>query len=127
MSKNLAYYRRLPYSLRVDRLVEEDEGDIYFCASYPLLPQVKGVHADRQIAISMARELFDAFVEAQLAWGEEIPEPEPSRSRKVGGLYGFKRQESFSTGMTPGDVTIEDSDIYSQSLGESGRVALQTG
>ena len=67
MSRDLDYYRRLPYKLDVDRFEEEEDGRYYFCASYLELPAVKGVHSDRLMAIKLARELFDSYVEAQLA------------------------------------------------------------
>ena len=89
MSRDLDYYRRLPYKLDVDRFEEEEDGRYYFCASYLELPAVKGVHSDRLMAIKLARELFDSYVEAQLAWGEEIPEPPEPRFRRPGGLFRF--------------------------------------
>lgn len=96
MKKNLDYYRSLPYTLKLDRFEEEEDGEIYFCAYFEQLPHVKGVHPDRLMAIKLAKELFDSYVEAQLAWGEEIPEPSAPRSRKVGGLYKLRALDSPS-------------------------------
>lgn len=90
MKKDLAYYRSLPYSLQVERFREEEDGQVYFRAKYEELPQVKGVHQDRLVAIQLAKELFDTYVEALLSWGEEIPEPEQTRYRKRGGLFKFE-------------------------------------
>lgn len=89
MSKDLKYYRGLPYSLKVDQFEEAEDGETYYRAVYEEMPQVKGVHQDRLLAIKLAKELFDSYVEAQLAWGEEIPEPAVKRFRKRGGLYKF--------------------------------------
>jgi hypothetical protein len=89
MKKNLAYYKNLPYTLRVERFEEEEDGRTYFCASYQEMPHVKGVHENRLIAVRLAKELFDDYVEAQLEWGREIEEPDVPRYRKRGGLWKF--------------------------------------
>ena len=92
MSKDLSYYRALPYALRVDRFVEPEDGAEYYRATFVQLPQVIGIHKDRLLAINLAKELFDDYVEAQLAWSEEVPEPDAPRTRKRGGLFRFTLQ-----------------------------------
>lgn len=87
MKKTLEYYRGLPYHLRVTRFVEDEDQGLYYCASYAQLPEVKGIHQDRLVAVRLAKELFDSYIEAHLDWGEDIPEPASRRSRKPGGLY----------------------------------------
>ena len=86
MKKDLAYYRGLPYRMELGRFEEEEDGQRYYCASYIHLPQVKGVHQDRLMAIKLARNSFDSFVEARLQWGEKIEEPETPRYREPGGF-----------------------------------------
>lgn len=117
MSKDLNHYRGLPYTLRVDRFHEEEDGKAYYCAAYEQLPQVKGVHEDRLLAIKLAKELFDAFVEAQIHWGAPIPEPAEQRSRKRGGLYGFAT--AHPTGATPEDsLQLDKAPVTSQAEAE---------
>lgn len=95
MKKDLTYYRGLPYTLRTTRSVDPEDGQMYYYAAYEELP-VRGVHEDRLLAIKLAKELFDSYVEAQLAWGEPVPEPESRRSPKHGGRYTFRRVYTYS-------------------------------
>lgn len=90
MKNDLAYYRGLPYNLEIRRFTDEEDDQIYYCASYKQLPTVKGVDRDRLLAIRLAKELFDSYIEAQLEWGEAIPEPDSRRFREAGGLFKFK-------------------------------------
>lgn len=101
MKKDLAYYKSLPYSLTVERFEEEEDGEFYFRAQYRELPRVEGVHQDRLVAIRLAKELFDAYVETLLEWGEEIPEPDVRRFRKRGGLFKFEAVEASPSEGSP--------------------------
>ena len=107
MKKDLAYYRSLPYTLRVTRFVEEEDGETYFCASYDQIPHVKGVHEERLLAVRLAKELFDAYIEAQLAWGQDIPVPDSPRFRKPGGQFKMKRHDVASRSEATPEVTKE--------------------
>lgn len=89
MKKDLAYYRSLPYRRTIRRFMEEEDGEIYFCVSFAELPHVKGIHTNHLEALRLAHELFDAYVQAQLEWGEPIPEPETGRKPKRGGRWTF--------------------------------------
>lgn len=115
MSKNLAYYQSLPYRLIVERFEEED-GEVYFRAFYKEIPRVKGIHKERLQAIRLAKELFDSYVEAQLEWGEEIPQPETPRFRKRGGLFKFEGDRESRSGVSPAKgVRVPPSDSEKKS------------
>lgn len=109
MKKDLDYYRSLPYSLTVDRFEEEEDGETYYRASYEELPHVKGVHEERLMAVRLAKELFDSYIEAQLEWGGEIPEPEP-RFRKRGGLYKFDASDQSRSGGSSDTPSVSSND-----------------
>ena len=93
MKRDLAYFRGLPYEFYVDRFVEEEDGKIYYRAAYRELPAIQGVHQDSLLAINLARELFDSYVEAQLEWGNDLPEPAP-RFRAPGGQLKISTTDS---------------------------------
>lgn len=122
MTKNLQYYRGLPYTLDVERFVEEADGETYFRAVYRELPNVKGIHRDRLLAISLAKELFDAYVEAQLEWGEEVPEPEAVRYRKPGGLFKFV-QPGVRSGAARLSSSVEHTRDHQGESGSTGGFA----
>lgn len=73
--KAVAYYRRLPYTRRV-RLHEEGES-AYFVAYVEELPALQIDGETKEEALKRLDDMFDDFIEAQLEWGEEIPEPLP--------------------------------------------------
>ena len=100
MKKDLGYYRSLPYSLTVERFTDEEDGETYFRASFKELPHVKGVHRERLMAVQLAKELFDSYIQAQLEWEEDIPEPEARRFRKRGGLFKFEASLESRSGST---------------------------
>ena len=81
MKKDLNYYRRLPYS-RTMAWVDEDSGDGYWCVRIEELPGLIAAHTDRLRAVEMAKEMFDEYIEAHIAWGNEIPVPEERRFRR---------------------------------------------
>jgi len=73
--KDLAYYKRLPYTRRVR--VEDDDSGPYFVA---FVEELRGVEADGASALEALSNLTDAFqdyIQAMLGWGDEIPEPIP--------------------------------------------------
>lgn len=113
MKHDLAYYRSLPYRLDVTRFVEEEDDALYYCAAYVQLPEVKGVHEDRLLAITLAKELFDSYVDAQLEWGEPIPEPESRRYREPGGLFKFKAINSSTESVKRSRADFESSNFVS--------------
>jgi predicted RNase H-like HicB family nuclease len=121
MKKDLAYYQGLPYHLEVSRFVEDEDGETYYCATYPRLPRVRGIHQDRASAVKLARELFDSYVEAQLEWGEDIPEPDVSRYREPGGRFAFREMPSAATA-TWSDIKIRlpDSAVSPEKSRSSG-------
>jgi predicted RNase H-like HicB family nuclease len=111
MKKDLAYYQGLPYHLVVSRFVEDEDGETYYCATYPRLPRVRGVHRDRASAVTLAKELFDSYVEAQLKWGEDIPEPDVPRYREPGGSFAFRKMRSAGTA-TGGSIKIRPVEVF---------------
>ncbi len=73
MKKNLAYYRRLPYTRRCQLSCEE--GSIYWHAWVEELP---GCEVDSQTkagAFADLDEVFEDYLAAKLEWGSTIPEP----------------------------------------------------
>jgi len=71
--KDLAYYKRLPYTRRI-RLEDDDAGP-YFVA---FVEELNGVEADGASALEALSHLADAFedyIQAMLGWGDRIPEP----------------------------------------------------
>lgn len=74
MKKDLAYYRALPYTRRID--LEEEGGQQYFVASVVELPGCFAVGQTREDAIANLKTVFDDWIQAKLAWGSPIPEPE---------------------------------------------------
>lgn len=96
MTKDLDYYRGLPYARRTTRFQDDEDGEFYYCVSFEQLPEVKGIHQDELRAIKLAHELFDAYILAQLEWGEDIPEASP-RFRKPGGLWRFEVVERWAS------------------------------
>ena len=72
--KDLAYYRRLPYTFRAEPVTEES-GEFYWLARCDQIPEVDGAGDTEAEAYRWARLAFDDFVEAMLGWGHPIPEP----------------------------------------------------
>jgi len=71
--KDLAYYKRLPYTRRVR--IEDDGSRAYFVA---FVEEIGGLEADGSSpleAMSNLARAFDDYVEAMVSWGDEIPEP----------------------------------------------------
>ncbi len=100
MTKDLDYYRGLPYTRRKTRFQDKEDGKLYYCVFFEQLPDVKGIHQEELRAIKLAQELFDSYILAQLEWDEDIPEPNP-RFRKRGGLWKFKKVETASWVVRP--------------------------
>lgn len=73
-TKNLSYYRRLPYTRTVGR--EEYEGERWYAAQISELPGLVAAGETRAKAMAELDKAFDSYIEAQLEWGGEIPEPD---------------------------------------------------
>ena len=74
MSKDLSYYRSLPYARRVR--LDADEGGDYFVA---YVAELDGVEADGASPVEATYNLLSAFddaIEAMLEWGHKILEPD---------------------------------------------------
>ena len=77
--KDLAYYRRLPYTLRTEPALDED-GKRYWIAEFL---ELRGCKMDGQTqveAVAELHDLFDEFIAAKLESGSPIPEPSPVES-----------------------------------------------
>lgn len=74
--KNLEYYKRLPYTLRLDLITEED-GSKYLTAEYVELRGCKTDGNTEADAVTNLQELFDDYITAHIEMGTIIPEPEP--------------------------------------------------
>jgi predicted RNase H-like HicB family nuclease len=81
MTKDLAYYRTLPYER--EWLPRDDDSGRYFVVRLRDIPQIYGVGATRQEALTALRAAFDD----QMAWcldeGVEVPEPHVSPAPQV--------------------------------------------
>ena len=73
MSKDLAYYRLLPYER--EWVMREEAGEKYFVVRLRDLPAVAGDGSTRDEAVDDLREAFDEFVSAWIEDGRRIPEP----------------------------------------------------
>lgn len=73
MSKDLAYYRLLPYE-REWMMREGPEGK-YFTVRLKDLPAIAGDGSSRDEAVEDLREAFDEFIVAWTEAGRPIPEP----------------------------------------------------
>jgi predicted RNase H-like HicB family nuclease len=79
MSKDLAYYRLLPYER--EWVMREEFGHKYFVVRLKDLPAVAGDGSSREEAVEDLRAAFDEFV---IAWSEAaLPIPEPRRGFTV--------------------------------------------
>jgi predicted RNase H-like HicB family nuclease len=76
VDKTLEYYKRLPYTLRLDLITEQD-GSKYLTAEYVELRGCK-TDGDTEVeAVTNLQELFDDYITAHIEMGTAIPEPEP--------------------------------------------------
>lgn len=73
MSKDLAYYRQLPYER--EWLMREESGHRYFLVRLKDLPAVAGDGISRDEAVDDLREAFDEFISTWLESGRAVPEP----------------------------------------------------
>ena len=73
MTKDLAYYRLLPYER--EWLMREEGAQKYFVVRLKDLPAVAGDGVSQDEAVKDLREAFDEFVAAWLDAGRPIPEP----------------------------------------------------
>jgi len=73
MTKDLAYYRQVPYER--EWAMREDCGERYFVVRLKDLPAVAGDGATFSDAIADLRNAFDEFVTAWLEAGRDVPEP----------------------------------------------------
>lgn len=83
MTKDLAYYRLLPYER--EWFMREEGSRRYYVVRLKDLPAVAGDGATQDEAVEDLREAFDEFVIAWLA--AERPIPEPSRAFTVPGEF----------------------------------------
>jgi predicted RNase H-like HicB family nuclease len=74
LKKDLKYYQRLPYSIIIERFVEDEIK--YFTAE---IKELRGCKTDGENEIEATaniHELFDEYITTHLEEGIEIPEPE---------------------------------------------------
>jgi len=73
MSKDLAYYRLLPYER--EWMMREGPEGTYFVVRLKDLPAIAGDGSSRDEAVEDLREAFDEFIVAWTEAGRPIPEP----------------------------------------------------
>lgn len=101
--KTLDYYKRLPYTLKLD-LVKESDNSTYWTAEYT---ELRGCKADGDIeaeAVANLQELFDDFILAQLEADANIPEPAPlvDTVNETVIILGFRKP------LPPANATVEE-------------------
>ena len=74
MTRDITYYRALPYNKMVWR--EDDEAESYFMAEIKELPGCLADGDTRSEALFNLKDAFDSYIEASLEVGRAIPEPE---------------------------------------------------
>ena len=75
IKKDLAYYRALPYTRRVEYKEDEGEWASYFLSNIDELPGCFATGKTRSEAIYNLSLLFDDYIEGLLELRGEIPEP----------------------------------------------------
>lgn len=71
--KDVRYYRRLPYTRRVD--IRTDAEPVYYVASIAEIPFIMVDGDTPEEAVAKLAEMFDDCVAALIDSGEAIPEP----------------------------------------------------
>lgn len=72
--KDLNYFRAIPYSRRLELIVESD-GTHYWIASIEELPGCRTDGKTCAEAILNLDDAFDLYIEAKLEWDSPIPKP----------------------------------------------------
>jgi len=99
-NRNLEYYKRLPYTLRLD-LVTEEDGSKYMTAEYIELRGCKTDGNTEVEAVANLQGLFDDYITAHIEMGTTIPEPEPLVSTIDETLIIFGIRKPVPTEHTP--------------------------
>lgn len=73
MTKDLAYYKALPYTRVVS--IEHYDDEKWYVVEIAELPALTAAGKARQEAFVEMDKAFDAFIEANLEWNAELPEP----------------------------------------------------
>ena len=74
MTRDITYYRALPYKKMVWR--EDDGAESYFMAEIKELPGCLADGDTRSEALFNLKDAFDSYIEVSLEVGRDIPEPE---------------------------------------------------
>lgn len=74
-TKDVAYYRRLPYTRRVELRTDNPEGP-YYLAYLQEMPGLRIDGSTPEEALLKLDQTFDDWIESMLELGDEIPEPE---------------------------------------------------
>ena len=70
---DLAYYKRLPYTRRVE--IRDEPGGAYFLARIGEIPFIRAEGATQEDALYNLAQLFEDCIEAMIENGDMIPEP----------------------------------------------------
>lgn len=103
--KDVSYYRRLPYTRRVEKR-EGSEGEPYYVARIEELPALRIDGETREKALHKLNESFDDFIDMMLEQGDEIPEPE-SWPERVGIEYERSRAARVTDVEGAGDEGVD--------------------
>jgi predicted RNase H-like HicB family nuclease len=114
MSKDLAYYRSLPYER--EWLPRDDESGRYFVVRLKDMPETYGMGITKQAALAAFRHAFDDLITWCLEEGQHIPEPStPPRAEPTTIEIQVERialvAGAQSAAMTPTRVA-EDTESY---------------
>ena len=73
MTNTLEYYQKLSYT--IDTECRDDDGDVYWIASYPLLPGCKTDGPTETEAVANVQEMFDDYI--LTCFENDLPIPTP--------------------------------------------------
>ena len=104
MTKDLPYYRLLPYER--EWLMREEGAQKYYVVRLKDVPAVAGDGASPDEAVEDLRDAFDEFVSAWLEAGKPIPEP--SRGYTVPAAPEHRPAKEWPAVMPPLERSVEE-------------------
>jgi predicted RNase H-like HicB family nuclease len=113
MPRRVSYYRRLPYTRRVQLVVEDQSR--YWHAWVEELPGCEVDGATKPEAFFLLDEVFEDYIKAKLEWDSPIAEPRrwpklTSRSRKKRTAVAMKRIKPTASPLATVQSSPDDSE-----------------
>lgn len=95
MEKTLVYYKRLPYTLRLEPQTDLD-GTHYWTAEYVELRGCKTEGGDEAEAIANLQQLFDEYISTKIENQFEIIEPIPQKAEVIKEITVYWRKRTVA-------------------------------